>query len=130
MDELDDGDEEHVGERFAEETARPGEEGARRWASRTWLRVSRAQDWLSAVVAAKSRTIQRMPPAIWRETAAVGSNAMAKTTTTSSAKKSMPVRASRERHSRTRSLSEVREGLAEEVHWVRSASVAPAGCWR
>ncbi len=96
--ELDRGDEEEVGEGFAEEE-RGGGAGAMRWASRTWLRCSRVQDWLSAVMAAKSRATQSMPPAIWREMAAVGSKAMEKTTTTSSAKKSMPLMESRERHS-------------------------------
>ena len=75
-----------------------------RWTSRTWLRCSRFQDWLRVVVAANRMTIQRMPPAIWREMAAVGSKASEKTTTTSSEKKSMPVMASRDRHSRRRSL--------------------------
>ena len=75
-----------------------------RWASRTWLRDSRSQDWLSAERAANRRTIQRMPPEIWRETWAVGSKAKEKTMTTRREKKSMAVRASRERHSRRRSL--------------------------
>ncbi len=43
-------------------------EGAMRWASRTWLRCSRVQDWLSAVMEAKRRPTQRMPPEIWRVT--------------------------------------------------------------
>ncbi len=58
-------DEEHVGEGFAEEE-RGGGGGAMRWASRTWLRCSRVQDWLRAVMEAKRSATQRMPPAIWR----------------------------------------------------------------
>ena len=46
-----------------------------------------------------------MPPAICREIAAVGSKARLKSTTTSSAKKSMPLMASFERHSRRKSLA-------------------------
>ena len=73
-------------------------------ASSTRLRCSRVQAWLRAVTEANRIATQRIPPAIWRDMAAVGSNASEKTTTTSSAKNSIPFTESRERHSSCRSL--------------------------
>src|ERR1700689_4706945 len=76
-------------------------------ASSTWLRSSRAQVWLSATTAANRNATQTRPPAIWRDSSAVGSNEKLKTTTTSKEKKSMELMASFERHSRRRSLRSV-----------------------
>jgi hypothetical protein len=101
---LDQSHEQQVGERLAEETGPTAAQGDIRCASSTRLRSSRVQAWLSAVTEAKSSATHRIPPAIWRDMAAVGSNANEKTTTTSSEKNSIPLIESRERHSSCRSL--------------------------
>src|SRR5580692_11085417 len=89
------------------------EVGAMRWASRTWWRISRAQAWLRALMEAKSVATQMTPPEISWENAPRGEKASEKRTTTRSAKKSMELTASRERHSMRRSLT----------RWVHKARV-------
>src|SRR5215472_14871317 len=84
-----------------------GGAGDTRYASSTWLRSSRAQVWFSATTAAKRNATQISPPAISRDSSAVGLKAKLKITTTSSAKNSMELMASLERHSMRRSLRSV-----------------------
>src|SRR6266436_2487641 len=81
--------------------------GETRYASKTWLRSSRAQVWLRATTAAKRKATHTRPPAIWRDSSALGSNEKLKTTTTSREKNSMELIASFDRHSRRRSLANV-----------------------
>src|SRR5580658_5072712 len=88
---------------LARKRSEPGV-GAMRWASRTWWRISRAQAWLRALMDAKSVATQMTPPEISWENAPRGEKAREKRTTTSSAKKSMELTASRERHSMRRSF--------------------------
>src|SRR5215469_12627818 len=76
-----------------------GGAGETRYASSTWFRISRAQVWLRATTAANRNATQTRPPAICRDSSAVGSKENANTTTTSSAKNSMELIASLERHS-------------------------------
>src|SRR6185295_2937565 len=71
------------------------------------LRSSRAQVWLSATTAAKRNATQTRPPAICRDSSALGSKEKLNTTTTSSEKNSMELMASFDRHSRRRSLANV-----------------------
>src|SRR3974390_3376795 len=78
--------------------------GETRYASSTWLRSSRAQVWFRATTAAKRNATQIRPPAICRDSSAVGSKEKLKITTTSKAKNSMELMASFDRHSRRRSL--------------------------
>ena len=71
------------------------------------MRSSRAHVWLRATTAANRNATQIRPPAIWRDSSALGSNEKLKTTTTSREKNSIELMASLERHSRRRSLSSV-----------------------
>src|SRR5581483_2943801 len=68
--------------------------GETRYASSTWLRNSRAQVSFSATTEANRNATQINPPAIRRDSSAIGSNEKLKTTTTSSAKNSMELIAS------------------------------------
>src|SRR5271165_869169 len=79
--------------------------GAMRCASSTWWRISRAQAWFSALMEAKSVATQMTPPEISWENAPRGEKASENSTTTRSAKNSMELIASRERHSMRRSLT-------------------------
>ena len=83
-----------------------GGAAASRCASSTPFSVSRAQLWFSAVIAANSTATHISPPLICRAMVgyAVGSNAIANTTTTSSEKNSIPLIESFDRHSSRRSL--------------------------
>src|SRR4029077_16012802 len=81
--------------------------GETRYASKTWVRSSRAQVWLSATTAAKRKATHTNPPAICRDSSAFGSNEKLKTTTTSREKNSMELIASFDRPSRRRSLANV-----------------------
>ena len=76
-----------------------------RCASITWWRISRAQAWLSALTDANMVATQSTPPAICCANAPRGSKEMENSTTTSSAKNSMELMASFERHSMRRSLA-------------------------
>src|SRR6266404_9815935 len=84
-----------------------GDAGDTRYASSTWLCSSRAHVWLSATTEAKRKAVQIKPPAMRRDSSAVGSKAKLKITTTSSAKNSMELSASFERHSRRKSFASV-----------------------
>src|SRR5499427_8228227 len=84
-----------------------GGAGDTRYASSTWLRSSRAQVWLSATTAAKRNATQISPPAMRRDSSALGSKAKLKITTTNNEKNSMELMASFERHSRRISFSSV-----------------------
>src|SRR5581483_8232187 len=81
--------------------------GETRYASKTWLRSSRAQVWLSATTEANRNATQINPPAMRRDSSAIGSNEKLKTTTTNSEKNSMELMASFDRHSSRRSLIRV-----------------------
>src|SRR5436853_1805050 len=81
--------------------------GETRYASSTWFRNSRAHVWLSATTAAKRNATHTSPPAIWRDSSALGSKEKLKTTTTRREKNSMELIASFDRHSRRRSLARV-----------------------
>src|SRR5207248_1233491 len=78
-----------------------------RYASSTWLRSSRAHVWFKATTAANKNATQIRPPAILRDSSAVGSKAKLKITTTSRPKNNMALIASFERHSRRMSLASV-----------------------
>src|SRR5258708_35551838 len=79
--------------------------GDTRYASSTPLRSSRAQDWFNATTVENKNATQNSPPARRRDSSDVGSNAKLKITTTSTAKNSMALNTSRDRHSRRRSLA-------------------------
>src|SRR6266852_7444196 len=79
--------------------------GETRYASSTPLRSSRAQDWFSAMMVEKRNAVHTSPPAMRRDSSAVGLKAKLKITTTSSEKNSMELSTSRDRHSRRRSLA-------------------------
>src|SRR5207249_12145418 len=89
--------------------------GETRYASRTWLRNSRAQVWFKATTAANRNATQIRPPAIRRDSSAFGSKEKLNTTTTNNAKKSMELMASFERHSRRRSLASVARVTAKRL---------------
>src|SRR6266852_9806421 len=93
--------------------------GETRYASKTWLRSSRAQVWLRATTAAKRNATHTSPPAIWRDSSALGSNEKLKTTTTSREKNNIELIASFDRHSRRRSLANVAavtpDGTADDL---------------
>src|SRR5580658_576071 len=84
-----------------------GEAGETRYASSTWLRISRDQVWFNATTAAKRNATHTRPPAIRRDSSAVGSKEKLKITTTSKEKNSIELMASFERHSKRRSLATV-----------------------
>src|SRR6516225_3963895 len=87
--------------------------GETRYASSTWLRNSRAQVWFSATTEANRKATQTRPPAIALDSSALGSNEKLNTTTISSAKNSMELRASLERHSRRMSFLNVTKVMPE-----------------
>src|SRR5512146_69143 len=96
--------------KFAADFARNiafGGAGETRYASNTLFRSSRAHVWFSATTVANNSAVQINPPAIFRDSSAVGSNANANITTTSSAKNSIELIASFERHSSRRSFASV-----------------------
>jgi hypothetical protein len=103
-----------------------------RCASSTWWRISRAQAWLSALTEANMVATQSTPPEICCENAPRGSKASENSTTTSSAKKSMELMASRERHSMRRSLTRWVQRALVIVVTLRSCAVPPAipGLWK
>src|SRR5579864_5894313 len=84
-----------------------GGAGETRYASSTWLRISRAQVWFKATTAANRNATQTKPPAICRDSSAVGSKEKLKITTTSREKNSMAFSESLERHSRRMSFVRV-----------------------
>src|SRR5678816_2274387 len=84
-----------------------GGAGDTRYASSTWLRISRAHVWFNATTAANKNATQISPPAILRDSSAFGSNEKLNTTTTSSEKNSMELIASFDRHSRRKSFFSV-----------------------
>src|ERR1700678_171880 len=84
-----------------------GEAGETRYASSTWLRISRDQVWFKATTAANRNATHTSPPAIRLDSSAVGSKEKLKITTTSREKNNMELMASFDRHSRRRSLAKV-----------------------
>src|SRR5216683_4427349 len=91
------------------------EAGDMRYASSTWLRSSRAQVWFRTTMAANRNATQTRPPAILRDSSAVGSKAKLKITTTSNEKNSMALIASLERHSRRMSFARVARVMLKKL---------------
>src|SRR5438445_1861626 len=87
--------------------------GETRYASSTWFRNSRAHVWLSATTAANRNATHTSPPAISRDSSALGSNEKLKITTTSSEKNSIEFKASFERHSNRMSFTSVADSTAQ-----------------
>src|SRR5437660_1358510 len=89
--------------------------GETRYASSTWLLSSRAQVWFSATTAANRNATHTKPPAIRRDSSAVGLKEKLKITTTSSAKNSIELMASFDRHSSRKSLLRVAAAMPESM---------------
>src|SRR5260370_2462455 len=100
------------------------EAGDMRYASSTWLRSSRGQVWFRTTMAANRNATQTRPPAILRDSSAVGSKAKLKITTTSNEKNSMALIAAFDRPSRRRSFASVARMTA------RKLIVCPPAVWR
>src|SRR5438128_12537893 len=96
--------------------------GDTRYASSTWLRSSPAQVWFSATTAANRNATHTSPPAIGRDSSAVGLKEKLKITTTNSAKNNIELMASFDRHSSRKSLLRVAAAMPG------SMLIAPPRC--